>query len=319
MRGQGRQLGENLRIEVEASRSLRFQDGSPVRAASGVARLGDGWLVVQDDATHGAWCRPAGIESLRILPPVDGHDYFSTSAANKHLKPDFEAVVALDGQGEGRVLVLGSGSTPARMRAALVTSLQRRGQSTVVDLSDVYVAVAGLLGVGIAELNLEGACIVGRQLRWFNRGNVRAGVPSASVDVDVDALLAVFAGTGSRDQVVHSLSGRLWYDLGEVAGVSLGITDAVTLADGGVLISAAAEDTPNAYDDGPVVGAVLALLEGTTVVAKAAVPLIDGRVQKVEGLAVIDSGLRHARVLAVVDDDDPELASVEHCLRLSWG
>ena len=318
MRGHGRHLGRNLRIEVEASRSLRFQDGSPVRAASGVARLGDGWLVVQDDATHGAWCRPEGIEPLRILPPVEGHDHFSSSAANKHLKPDFEAAVALDGEGEGRVLVLGSGSTPARMRAALVTSLQRRGRSTVVDLSDLYVAVAVLLGVGIGELNLEGACIVGRQLRWFNRGNVRAGVPSASVDVDVEALLAVFAGTGSLDQVVHSLGGRLWYDLGEVAGVGLAVTDAVTLADDRVLISAAAEDTPNAYDDGPVVGAVLALLDATTVVAKASVPLIDGRVQKVEGLAVIDSGLRRARVLAVVDDDDHELASVEHCLHVSW-
>ena len=51
------------------------------------------------------------------------------------------------------------------------------------------------------------------------------------------------------------------YDLGEIDGVGLAVTDAVTLADGRVLVSAAAEDSPTTYDDGPVVASALALLD----------------------------------------------------------
>ena len=43
-----------------------------------------------------------------------------------------------------------------------------------------------------------------------------------------------------------------------VAGVGLAVTDAVALPDGLVLVSAAAEDSPSTYDDGPVVGSALA-------------------------------------------------------------
>ena len=162
-----------LHVEVLASRALRFGDGSPVRAASGVAHFGDGWLVVQDDATHGAWCRPGGIEPIRIVEAVQGHDHFSSAAGTKHLKPDFEAAVDLDDQDRGQVVVFGSGSTGARMQAALVTLHQGSWRTTVADLGELYGAVARELGVALAELNLEGACIVGSRLRWFNRGNLR--------------------------------------------------------------------------------------------------------------------------------------------------
>jgi len=42
-----------MRVDLAGTTQLRFADGTPVRAASGVARYGAGWLVVQDDATHG--------------------------------------------------------------------------------------------------------------------------------------------------------------------------------------------------------------------------------------------------------------------------
>jgi hypothetical protein len=42
------------------------------------------------------------------------------------------------------------------------------------------------------------------------------------------------------------------YDLGTADGVALAVTDALALPDGTVLVSAAAEDTPDPYEDGPV-------------------------------------------------------------------
>src|SRR5689334_19412677 len=107
-----------MRLTVRGETALIFDDGSPVRAASAVAPFGDGWLIAQDDATHAAWRRPGSTVPVRVIDPVEGFDVFSSAAGTKHLKPDFEAAF---GVGDG-VLLLGSGSTPARMRASLVTA-----------------------------------------------------------------------------------------------------------------------------------------------------------------------------------------------------
>ena len=301
-----------LSVEVESVRTLRFPDGAPVRAASGVAPLGDGWLIAQDDAAHAAWLQADGtVAPVRIVDPVEGHDVFSSAAGTKHLKPDFEVACPVEHDGRPGVLLLGSGSTPARMRAALVT-LEEEPVVVVADLSPLYAEVARVLERDPADLNLEGACRTGDVLRWFARGNLAAGVASASVDVDLHPMMAAVVGRGDAVQV--QVRRPLTYDLGEVEGVGLTVTDAVALADGRVLLSAAAEDTPNAVDDGPVVAAALALVEGDDLVDVVALPDVHGEVAKVEGLAVMEQGDGAVRLLAVVDDDDPDKPST--CLEL---
>ncbi|MEU8615588.1 hypothetical protein AB0C29_47170, partial [Actinoplanes sp. NPDC048791] len=78
---------------------------------------------------------------------------------------------------------------------------------------------------------------------------------------------------------------------------------------------AAAEDTPNAVDDGPVVGAAIALLDDDRVLGVAAVP---GGPYKIEGLAVRAAGPGEAALIAVVDADDPLAASSRLDLRITW-
>jgi hypothetical protein len=109
------------------------------------------------------------------------------------------------------------------------------------------------------------------------------------------------------------------YDLGEVAGVGLAVTDAIALPDGRLLLSAAAEDTPNAVDDGPVVAAALVLVDGDTVLDVATVPELDGRVPKVEGLALRAVQDDDVQLLAVVDDDDPTRPSTALELHVALG
>ena len=92
-----------MEIEIERVERLRFEHGGPVRAASAVARFGDGFLVVQDDATHAAWVVEGRATAVRLLPPVEGLETFDEPSATKHLKPDFEAACAiLDGRGARR-------------------------------------------------------------------------------------------------------------------------------------------------------------------------------------------------------------------------
>jgi hypothetical protein len=296
-------------------RRLRFDDGSGVRAASGVAPLGDGWLVAQDDAAHAAWLRDGRVERVRIVPSIEGHDVFSSTEGTKHLKPDLEAACPVEHDGQPGVLLLGSGSTPARMRVALVT-LDPEPTVALVDLSPLYAGVAEVLRLAPEDLNLEGASRSGTTLRWFARGNLNAGIPSASVDLELAELMAAVTGRASADSVRVQRPVR--YDLGAVDGVGLTVTDAVALPDGRTLISAAAEDTPNAVDDGPVVASAVALLDGDDLLSIAVLPEVEGEVAKVEGLALVSADGSGAQLLAVVDDDDPDVASLALTLRVIW-
>lgn len=307
-----------LRVEVAGRRQLRFRDGAPVRAASAVARLGGGWLVAQDDATSGAWLPSRDADTadrLRLLPPVAGVDLFSEAAGTKRSKPDLEAAAELPASVGGGVLLLGSGSLDNRRRGVLAT-VDGVGEADVVarDLGPLYEQVTEALGIAPAQLNLEGACVVGDRLRWFQRGHHRDGVPSASVDVDLAALVAAVRGTGDVGAV--RVSSCRHYGLGAVGGVTLAVTDAAGLPDGRIVVSASAEDTPDAVADGPIVGSAIAILDGADVVT---IGLIgDGPVLKLEGIAVVSAGGAGARLVGVVDQDDPSVPSLALDLELAW-
>ena len=288
-----------MRVSLQSVTPLRFADGAPVRAASGLARYGAGWLVVQDDTTHGCVWQDGVGSPIRLVSPVRGHDRFDEDSGTKQLKPDLEAVVSLP---DGRTLALGSGSTPARMRGVLLSE----AAILVADLAPVYARVAEALGTAPDQLNLEGATLVGEVLRWFQRGLPSAGAPSASVDIAVESLVGLASGGPTAVRV----SGVRRYDLGTVAGVGLAVTDAVSLSGGLVLVSAAAEDSPSTYDDGPVVGSALALLDGDRMLDLAELPLLDGAVAKVEGLGLVRHHDDVLDLVAVVDADDPEVPSL---------
>ncbi len=305
-----------MRVDVECETAMRLTSGAPVTAASAIVPFGDGWMVVQDDATHAAWHRPGGIAPVRVLPAVDGHEVFSSAAGTKHLKPDFEAACEMRTANGSGVLLLGSGSTRARMRSSFVTLIEQRAQFVVADLADLYDAVAGALGTPYGQLNMEGACRFGDRLRWFQRANPTAGIASASIDVDVAGLLEAVTGRTGTGTV--GLGAVLRYVLGAVHGVPLAVTDAVALPDGRILVSAAAEDTPDPVNDGPVVAAALALLDDDRVEDIAVLPQEGDAAQKVEGLALESVEPDGVRLLAVVDADDPHTPSTLLHLRVHW-
>ena len=300
--------------------ALRFDDGAPVRAASAIVPFGGGWLVAQDDATYAAWWRGDWVTRVRVLPSAAGLDTFEKSAGTKHLKPDLEGAFPVPGDG-GAVVLLGSGSASRRTRACLLRPGRAGPVAVVADLSGLYVAAGRALEVPPELLNFEAACVVGATVRWFQRGVPAAGVATASVDVDLDGLLAAIAGEIPVTEVV--VTAPRAYDLGEVGGVGLAITDAVRLRDGSTLVSAAAEDTDDPRLDGPVVGCVLAVLRDGVVVRSAVVPGIRGAVPKIEGLAVIEDDSSAptgagVRLLATVDSDDATAPSLAVSLNARW-
>lgn len=301
-------------VEVVDVERLRFRDGAPVRAASAVVPFGSGHLIVSDDATHAAWFREGSVTPVRLLPPVGGHDVFDEASGTKHLKPDLEAACQLEVDEAPAALMMGSGSSPARMQWSLLRLVDGEPSAVVADMAQVYAAVAAALAVDAELLNLEGACLVGNALRWYHRGLPSAGLLSGSVDIDLSTALAAALGHGDAEEV--AATHPLHYDLGAVRGVGLAITDVVALPGGGLLASAAAEDSPNPRDDGPVVASALARIEGDHVVEVVPMPTLGGSVIKVEGLMVLDADERQTTLLAVVDVDDPHAASWATRLRV---
>jgi hypothetical protein len=291
-----------MEIDLEHTEHLRFDDGQPVRGASAIAPFGDGWLIAQDDAAHACWWLGDRAVRVRAHPSIEGRDVFDEASGTKHLKPDFEAACAAGKPEAPAVLLLGSGSTERRTHASLLRLEDGLPTCATADLSALYGAAARELRCRPGTLNLEGACVVGDRLRWFQRGLPSAGSPTGSVDLDLAALLA--AAEGTLDPAGVPVTDARRYDLGEVDGVGLAVTEAVALDGGRVLVSAAAEDSPTVYDDGPVVGSVLAVLDGDGVGDAAELPRLGGTVAKVEGLAVLDWDDRGGRLLATVDDDD---------------
>jgi hypothetical protein len=305
-----------MQVDIESVDRLRFADGSPVRAASAVVPFGDGFLVAQDDATHAAWERERDVTPVRLFPPIRGLDVFDEASGTKHLKPDLEAACSVEVDGSPAVLLLGSGSSPARMRSVVLRPGTGASGVVVTDLTPLYPFVADALGVPADVLNMEGACRAGDAVRWYHRGLPSAGMPSGSVDLDAAALVAAALGLGDPGRV--PVGDVRSYDLGEVEGVGLAVTDAVALPGGEVLVSTAAEDSPTPRDDGPVVGSALVRLSDAVAVDRVALPLLEGEVCKVEGLALLDSSAGSALLLAVVDADDPAAPSLAVRLRLRW-
>jgi hypothetical protein len=301
-------------IEVVSVERLRFSDGAPVRAASAVVPFAGGFLVVPDDATHAAWFRERSVTAVRLLPPIDGHDFFSEASGTKHLKPDLEAACHLTVEGVPAALIMGSGSSPARKRWVLLRLERGEPRAVVADMTPVYASVADALSVKPEDLNMEGACIIGDTLRWFHRGRPSAGQLSGSVDMDRTTALG--AVLGHLDPTAVSVTGPRTYDIGAISGVGLAVTDVVTLPDGGVVASAAAEDSPNPRDDGPVIASGLARLDDTAVTEVVPLPPVEGAVIKVEGLMVLEADEERTLLLAVADVDDPEAASLAIRLRV---
>lgn len=283
-----------------------------VRAASGMARVGGRVAVVQDDANFIALADPETGRAAAVALPAGhgGARQFDDVRGNKRWKLDLESCVAMrDEVGRELLVAFGSGSSPQRERIVLTRDLGAGGDAevAVVDASALYALLRAEAAFAGSELNVEGAAVAREGvLRLFNRGN---GAPhgdlrpvNATCDLDAAALLAFLRDPtrlppGPRDVTR--------YTLGDVDGFPLTFTDAAAYGDA-LLYTAAAEDSPDAVQDGPVAGSAIGVIRGGE--ARFAVVVNeDGSrfARKIEGI------LPHApgRAWIVIDRDDPSVPS----------
>ncbi len=279
----------------------RSEGPTHVSAASSLEQVGDTLFVIADDEMRLAVFPRLGAEpgyAVRILEAQgDG------GRAGKDSKADLESLTLLPAFGDqphGALLALGSGSGARRNQGVLI-GLRSQGEPAdhrTVDLVPLY----SHLRKSVEQLNIEGAAVVDEKLRLLQRGNNGTG---ANVVIDLElaeVLRALERGEPLSGSCVRSMEER---DLGRLQGVDLAFSDASALPDGRVAFCASAEDTRDSYQDGPVVGSALGLMDTAGNVE--VVEPVDLDV-KLEGLTA-RAGDNGVQVLMVTDADDPEAPS----------
>ena len=260
-------------------------------AASGLVQIGDMLCVVGDDEQNLALFNRNDDGPGRLIRLLPG-DLPRKKKKRKKLKPDFEILFALpssDESGDKTICAIGSGSTDQRMRGVLVNL--DTGDVVARDLQPLFAALANL----VTEINLEGAVVRGDRLLLFNRGNMQN--PETCI---FETTLSVITG---HDAIAVTLVKTLALPL--IDGVPLTVTDACSLDDGSILLSAVAEVTDDSYADGAILGASIIVLD-----AKLDVVMIEPLepICKIEGISArrTETGVD---LLCVSDADDPDMPS----------
>lgn len=263
----------HVRAELDGSRVAVLQRTSPLllagggsetedhpgfaRAASAVRRWQQRLVVIQDDISAiavGGRNIAAPLEPWLLPRGEGGRRRFEDALGNKHHKLDLEAATVLP---DGRLLALGSGSTKAREHVVVVST---DGHTVLRGASEVYAVLRRSAAFSGSELNIEGAVVHGDALRLFQRGNGKAdeGVQPVSAvgDLSLIEFLTWLDGGGPAPMLRRILR----VDLGGVAGVSLGFTDATVLPSGAIAFLACAERSPDVTRDGEVLACRLGTL-----------------------------------------------------------
>ncbi|WP_426231537.1 DUF6929 family protein [Pararhizobium sp. DWP3-4] len=269
-----------------------------ISAASGLVCVGSTLYVVADDELH------LGVFSTTEPQPGDLIRLFDGAlpdikAERKRRKPDLEALVLIPpirNFPHGALLAIGSGSRPNRRRGALL-GLDANGavcgSPRELDLSPIL----GPLKDAFPELNIEGAVVFGDELRLFQRGN-KQQADNAIIRYPLSRVLAALQRLGA-DTIVPSAIHRL--DLGSIGGVPFSFTDAAALPNGDMVFCAVAEDTEDAYRDGPCIAAGIGIADNNGHIVS--FQHLD-RPYKVEGINARQDGDR-LNLLLVTDADDP--------------
>jgi hypothetical protein len=284
-----------------------------VRSGSGLTRVGPYTLaIVQDDTNWIAIVETRGFHTRAVPLPVGagGARLFDDDRGTRHLKLDLESAVAFPDAGGVSLCAFGSGSSPRRRNVALVRHVtDARPRVETVPLHAFYEVLRAATAFAGSELNIEGALLDGGTLRLFNRGNGRPRDGLAPVDATCDIDWAAFMAHVAEPDATPppAPTGIVQYDLGEIDGVRLTFTDAAPHPDG-MMFVATAEVSPDAVDDGPVVGSAIGLItkdrvSWTQIVNLSGHPTHD----KIEGIAV--DQIRPDLVYLIADHDEIERPS----------
>lgn len=249
-----------MKISLRLMQTLKSAPDKGIKAASGLVKIENTFYVIADDEVSLADFKFEGHTQARYIKLLE-KQIPRDAAERKKQKPDWESLVQLDlPQDEKILLAVPSGSTENRMTGAFV-HLDKAGQvdesykPVIVDFSEIYNA----LKTRLAELNIEGACVLNGRLKLFQRGNGAEG-KNAIIDIDLAGFCNDLENAGAI-KAQHILAVTK-YNLGHLDGHKLDFTDACVVNDR-IWFLAVAEESQSTYEDGQYYGAIIGCLDSS--------------------------------------------------------
>jgi hypothetical protein len=288
-----------------------------VRAGSGLARTEKGFWMVQDDAHWLAWTaipelnsglRPPLCEHVMLREGEDGARTFGSDRGNKDFKFDLEAICTVPRTVGFDLMALGSGSSSAREVVVRWDDRPANAEPGLFFAHEYYAALREEKSFSGSDMNIEGVLCNGPQVMLLNRGNGAATAGHIARNtlgyLSTDAFLQWVQGGGISS--IPRLEAVALGVLGAIEDAGITWTD-LTQTENGVWFSATAERSPNARDDGEVLGSYLGFREKNTVwwitvCDESGKPTR----QKLEGLS---PGVHDRQFWCLTDDDDPRKAA----------
>jgi len=235
-------LNQN-RLDIDI---LSVQILKEIPSASGIAKFKENFYVIGDDSPY--------------LFKIDKHfDLISKNliyscgklqgdTIPKIDKPDFEAMELIS---ETEILVFGSGSKSSERDVCVLVDIEKEVKYKKYDISLFYEHIRRMEVMDGYELDIEGLAMYGELLYLFNRGrNIIFCFPYTDF---------ISYCKAESDFPIPKVS---IYSLPKINGLQAGFSGATIYGQKPYLIfTASVEDAPNAYDDGPILGSFIGLIE----------------------------------------------------------
>lgn len=178
---------------------------------------------------------------------------FDENRIPKKDKPDFEACTIIDNQ----LMIFGSGSLLPQ-RGFLYTYHLDNGIIEKKDMSKFYQSIH--LKEKIYELNIEGLTTINRQFLFFNRANNKQQNTLLIVENFLDLIRYPY-----QEVICSYIDIEIQPLYNHVLGIS-GVS--YCKEEDQLFITASAENTDNAYDDGEIIGSVLCIVNNASKILK---------------------------------------------------
>lgn len=217
-----------------------------VPSASGIVKFKNDFYLIGDDSPYLfhldknfdllSKTQIYSLEKLQrnIIPKID--------------KPDFEAMEMIS---DSEILVFGSGSKSPERDVCVLVKLAEKTTHKEYNIALFYDHLRNLEIMRGYELDIEGLAFDGDLLYLFNRGrNIIFNFPYSD--------FIKYCETGKNFPIPKV---KL-FSLPKINGLQAGFSGASSFKEKPYLIfTASVEDTPNAYDDGDILGSFIGLIE----------------------------------------------------------
>lgn len=263
-------------------------------SASGILKYKDSLLVIGDNSPY-LYCFDLNgkFVSKQLIFEAITNEF---GIIEKKWKPDFESMELVN---EHQIYIFGSGSKSPERDVLVIVFLQENYRTEVVSLSSFYSQIKGLKEFTTIELNIEACTILNGRIFFFNR----------SGNLFFSFLMEDFKGIVFNEQ--SFISPKIYQlTLPSIQGIEAGFSGATGIETSNqIVFTASVENTPNAYDDGEILGSFIGRIQlnkDHDLQSYSAEPIVeDSQILKikVESVCIGDFKQDHIELFLVTDTD----------------